>query len=641
MRSRWKALYCHLIAIWLGLFGLSTIAFLTISIPSVVRAEHPQVHFCLTVLHNNDGESQLIHAGRGLEDFGGVAGFATVLDKLRSETESGVCADITEPGAKKGVITLSAGDNFRAGPVFTAGLENGRPFFDTVALDFIHYDALAFGNHDFDFGPDVLAEFIGGFRRPVIFLSANLDFSREPSLKRLVDSGRIARSAIVHKDGEPIGVVGATTENLSIISSPRLVQINDVVSAVQTEIDILQDKGVNKIILISHLQSIQDDLALASQLGGVDIVIAGGGDELLANEGDSLIPGDEEKVFGPYPLWATGADGSKIPVVTTAGNYKYVGRLVAGFDSQGLLVMIDDERSGPVRVAGGDKPDAVLPAPLVQSLVVKPVQEAVAGLAANVIGTSQVALNGIRENVRTIETNEGNLIADGVLWQGIQLAADFGVPVPDVALLNGGGIRNDCIIPAGKITELDTFNILPFANFVSIVPDLRRDQFKEILENAVSQVEDKKGRFAQISGFRMVWNPEGKPRLLDDDGDVLQVGSRVVEVILNNGTVIVSEGAVVPGPDLNIATIDFLVRGGDQYPFRGVPFTVLGVTDQQALARYIRQPLQGVITATQYPKGGEGRIAQLIPVRVLRSAAKRAPGPEDLSIQPSLSTRYD
>ena len=62
--------------------------------------------------------------------------------------------------------------------------------------------------------------------------------------------------------------------------------------------------------------------------------------------------------------------------------------------------------------------------------------------------------------------------------------------------------------------------------------------------------------------------------------------------------------------DLNIATIDFLANGGDQYPYRGAPFTKLGVTYQQALVNYIVDGLSALITAADYPEGGEGRITE-------------------------------
>jgi 5'-nucleotidase len=214
-------------------------------------------------------------------------------------------------------------------------------------------------------------------------------------------------------------------------------------------------------------------------------------------------------------------------------------------------------------------------------------------------------------SVRSIETNEGNLVADSLLWQATELAGSFGVPAPDVALQNGGGIRNDSIIPAGNITELDTFSILPFPNFVSIVESIPRGQFKEILENAVSRVEFGDGRFAQIAGFSMVWDPAGTPQLLDADGNVTQAGTRVREVVLDGGAAIVSGGSVVAGPDLTVATIDFLARDGDQYPFRGAPFTTLGVTYQQALSTYIQTGLNGLISSADYPEGGEGRITEL------------------------------
>jgi 5'-nucleotidase len=82
-------------------------------------------------------------------------------------------------------------------------------------------------------------------------------------------------------------------------------------------------------------------------------------------------------------------------------------------------------------------------------------------------------------------------------------------------------------------------------------------------------------------------------------------------VTLDDATSIVAGGAVVPGADVTIATIAFLARGGDQYPYRGAPFTALGVTYQQALFNYIVSGLGGAITAADYPEGGEGRITEL------------------------------
>jgi 2',3'-cyclic-nucleotide 2'-phosphodiesterase (5'-nucleotidase family)/predicted extracellular nuclease len=557
--------------------------------------------YTLTILHNNDGESRLINAGSGITDFGGVARFATLVDDLRGEALSG-------PG-KRSVVLLSSGDNFLAGPQFAASLDKGVPFYDTLAMDMIGYDAVAIGNHEFDFGPDVLADFLEGFGGSTPFVSANLDFSAEPVLQVFVDRGVIVSRVVLRDRGETIGIVGATTPMLPFISSPRdVVVAADVAGILQNQIDTLLSQRVNKIVVISHLQDVTDDIDLAGMLSGVDIMIAGGGDELLANPDDLLVPGDDTP-FGPYPLYATGVDGAVIPVVTTSGDYKYVGRLMVSFDGKGVLLSVDD-RSGPVRVAGGTNPDAVLPDPAIQAQVVDPVQLYVDDLGS-VIATSEVALEGRRDpGIRTEETNLGNLVSDSLLWQATQLAGAFGVKVPDVALQNGGGIRNNTLIPAGPITELNTFEIVPFSNFVTILEDIPPAQFKEIMENAVSGAPGASGRFAQIGGFSMVYDTAGTAQVLDADGFVLTPGTRVQSILLDSGATVVLGGLVDPGaPDITVATIDFLARSGDQYPFRGAPFTSLGVSYQQALSDYITMELSGVISAVDYPEGGEGRIA--------------------------------
>jgi 5'-nucleotidase len=433
-----------------------------------------------------------------------------------------------------------------------------------------------------------------------------------------VEAGVIVPAAIIKERGELIGVIGLETPNLPFISSPRNVVVSDdLVNIVQGQVDMLEMYGVNMIILSSHLQSIENEIDLVAQLDGVDVIIAGGGDELLANPDDLLVPGDEGFVYGAYPLLATDIDGSMVPVVTTSGEYRYVGKLVVGFDKNGEVIDVVDARSGPVRVVTGECngytpcDDAVMPDPTIQAMVVDPVEAALAELAATVVGTSEIDLDGLRTSVRTKESNEGNLIADSLKWQAEELAAAYGVPAPDVALQNGGGIRNNTIIPAGDITLLDTFGMVPFPNFVTIVPNIPRSQFKEILENAVSLVEFSSGRFAQVSGFSFAWDSTGTPQVLDADGNVVTPGTRVADVTLDDGTPIVTGGVVVAGPDLTIATIDFLARGGDQYPYRGAPFKNIGVTYQQALANYIEFGLGGLISAIDYPEGGEGRISRL------------------------------
>lgn len=566
--------------------------------------------FKLTILHNNDGESKLINAGVGpLVNFGGVARFKTRLDSLRAQSDA---AGIPN-------IMLSSGDNFLAGPEFYVSqqLPYSTPYYDVVAMNSFDYDAICMGNHEFDFGPDILAKFIRDFSTlpKAPWLSSNLGFSAEDSLNLLVLAGRIAPKTIINVNGELVGIIGATTPRLPYISSPRNVTVDTAVaSVVQAQINSLIGMGVNKIILISHLQTIAEDTLLCKRLTGVDVMIAGGGSEVLANPGDLLVPGDV--IFGTYPLQIKNLDNINTPIITTEGNYKYIGKLVVEFDASGSITSVDTA-SGPVRIAGGANPDAVQPNQFLQDNVVTPLETALASLSTSIIGVSNTPLDGIRNNVRTKETNMGNLISDALLWQATQLAPAFNQPIPQVSFQNGGGIRNNSIIPAGNISELTIFSIVPFANFVSIVPDVPRSQIKEILENAVSVGPSPDGRFAQVGGMFFKWNPLGVAQVVDNAGNVLTPGSRIVEVRLNDGalsgpgTYIVDNGNVVPGDPIDVASIDFSIRGGDQYPFRGIPFTTLGVTYQQALSNYINDGLGGEVDSAQYPNRVTGRILML------------------------------
>lgn len=570
----------------------------------------------LTLLHLNDQESQLLHAGNKFEDFGGAARAVAALKNLRSAAKSDV------------VITVSAGDNFLIGPEFKASLAAFNPaldgvdtYYDARVLDAMGFDAIVFGNHDFDFGPDFLKDFITtGFTDTVPrFLGANIDFSGEPSLQVLVRSGRIAKYLILEKKGHKFGIIGATTPNLPFVSRPGNVVVDaDLATVVQSEINALLGKGINKIIFVSHLQGLAEDKALISQLSGIDIAVAGGSNKVLANPGNLLLPG--EKADGRYPILINDLSGRKVPIVTTEGEYRYVGRLVVSFDAAtGEITRIYPD-SGPVRVAGASRPDAVIPDPDIQIRVISPVKAYVNLLETNVIARSNVALNGKRNAVRSQETNMGDLVADAVLAAARRLAGSISIQPAAVALINGGGIRNNTIIAAGNFTERDTYDIAPFANFLTVFEDVSITTFKDLLENAVSRIDAEgnlggsgSGRFAQIAGFSLEYDSSRQAMVIDNDGRIVTPGERVTRVSLDDKTILIENGRVRVNPayTLTIATTDFLARGGDQYPFRSLPFTSLYITYQEALSNYIRQDLGGAIKAADYPVGGDGRIVRL------------------------------
>ncbi len=92
---------------------------------------------------------------------------------------------------------------------------------------------------------------------------------------------------------------------------------------------------------------------------------------------------------------------------------------------------------------------------------------------------------------------------------------------------------------------------------------------------------------AQAAGFSFSYDRTGTPRDGDEDGNQLMPGTRVIDVTPDDDTPIVVGGAVQPGGDIAIATIDFLARRGDSYPYRGTPFTSVGLSYQAAVFNYI------------------------------------------------------
>jgi 5'-nucleotidase / UDP-sugar diphosphatase len=518
--------------------------------------------FVLTVLHNNDGESDLLPEEATDETPGGagsISRFGWLVNDLRKQWR-------TKPSGKaskrKGVVLLSSGDNFLAGPEWEASLDKGVPYYDAIALDHLRYDAFTIGNHEFDFGPTVLARFIRSFKgNDDIFVSANLSFSEEPALQRLVDRGRIRPKVVVRERGERIGIVGATTPDLDEVSSPGDVEIDDdLVSVIQKQVDRLSARGIDKILVSSHLQNISNELELVTQLRDVDAVIGGGGGEDLAEN---------------YPLVARDADNRRVPVVTVPGDYFDVGRLTLRFDKNGKV----KGYGGRLVPVAGDLPQNRF----ILNNVEKPVVDFLSDIANEVIATTEVPLNGVRADVRSRETNVGNLMADAHLAAAQDRAAEYGVAEPQVALQNAGGIRNDSVIPAGDVTLLDTFEIAAFSNAISVIEDVSRDDILAAAQHGLSALPEAEGFFGQWAGLRIEYTTN-----VDDEATVQNIR-------LGDGTVLVENGVVVPGPGVTVATIDFLAQGQDGYDmFEPYDFTTVGVSYQQSLAQY----LQGLGTIT-------------------------------------------
>lgn len=570
----------------------------------------------LTILHIGDQESWLVSAQGNLRDnntqaisfYGGIDRLATVVANRKA-------------AATGTVITLNAGDSFLPGPRLNASFVNlanahsdgGQDFYDAIATRQIGVDATTFGNHEFDLdntGP-VAARFaeVSGST----YLSVNLDFSVTPELAALETAGKVAGSKIITTTGgKKVGIVGATTPLLPGISSPpsgimknwsalntEAQNLAAMLPLVQAEIDDLRNnQGVTAIVVMSHLQNAQNERnTLVPGLRSVDLVISGGGHELMTDPDDLLINGGVSPSFSTHPVYANDLDGKPIPVVTGHFGNRYVGEVNLTIDdSTGVVSSLDSTRMIRVSGAAADA-DKVTPDPTLNVSVVTPVFNYLAALNAQVIGTTATKLNGpthvactpapcqYTEGVRNAETGMGNLVADAMRFAG----------KTDVAIQNGGGIRASIGVP-GNVTVGDTFNILTFTNLVKRAPVMNATQLKDILEHAygaASATGAVNGKFAQISGMKVTYDSSRTARstVVTDVG----TGDRIRRVVLDDGTVLIDNGAVVdPAHTFSFTTIDFTANGGDNYPFaaNGVAFEndPYTITYQEALANFIQQP---------------------------------------------------
>ena len=352
---------------------------------------------------------------------------------------------------------------------------------------------------------------------------------------------------------------------------------------------------------------------------------------------DQLLPGETAKPFGDYPLKVTDADGRTVYVVTTSGNYKYLGRLDVIFDAKGevkkVLTSSYPRRVIPVSEASQSLGivDAVEPDPAILAEVIEPVEACQAALN-QAIAATEVRLNVARGNastpgVRWTETNAGNMVADGFLFAYDTYGIENGLPPRNakvIALQNGGGIRQNAgdVLPVGgsfpgTISRKNTLDVLAFlTNSVTVVQGVTPAELKQILERSASTIGG--GQFLQVGGLKVVYDLSKTAQVIQTDGTVTTPGERVVSVVLADGTEIIKDGAVLPGaPSLAVVTNSFTAAGGDNYPWLAAnPNKVqFPATYEQAWVEYLLSfpaGLQGLPTVPKsdprYQPGGEGRI---------------------------------
>lgn len=372
---------------------------------------------------------------------GGAARLASLINQIREENRR-----LGHP-----TLFLVAGDLFLGSSL--SALFKGEV--ELKFLNFVRPDAMALGNHEFDFGIEVLQERIRQAVFPLV--SANIYKERErlfpPVIFKDLEGGiRVAILGLITPDTAQL----AHPDNIrGMTFSDPVAEGNKLAWEIRRSSDIF--------VALTHT-GVEIDKKLAQELAGLDVIIGG-----------------HDHIALPEPLVVNG-------VLICQAQYRglFLGRLDLRIDGRKI-----------VKVGGGlipiteEIPEDKEAKQMIASYRIKLEEK-----LKEVVGKAKGRLVGEAEKIRRMETNLGNLVADIM-----RKAADT-----EIALVNGGSIRGS--IEEGAITLEDVWRVFPYDSQLARL-EMAGSQIEEVLNHSVSLRPGLIGGFLQLSGLSFVIGPSG------------------------------------------------------------------------------------------------------------------------------------
>ena len=469
------------------------------------------------------------------------------------------------------VSVVSCGDFASGGNV--GALSKGEKIVEI--MNAVGYDVVALGNHELDYGMSQMFSLVEALEAPVV--CANLknvqtDFHPLPAY-HIVSYGDV-----------DVAYVGFTTTTAGTITgladeqgAPLYSFMRDeFYELAQRRIDEARKEGADFVVAIAHLGDTQtgeghpNSMDLIGRTTGLDAVIDGHDHHVI-----------ECRVV-------TNREGKPVLLTSSGTNFKYVGKLTINTDGSLISTLVDT---------------ANIEADAQMQQLVDGIKDDVVNQGNFVIGRSDVLLTiksaeGERI-VRTKEANIGDFCADAFRqFTGA-----------DIAMVNGGGIRND--IAQGEIRYNDLYNVMPFDDKIA-TGTLTGEQLVDILEFAVSSLPKEAGVFMQVSGLRYLIDPSVESPVVRDPETELFMSVGEGERRISNVEILDRESGEYKSVELTrsytLATLDYLIleRGGDGIFDAVKPVVENWGAEIEILRHYIENDLQGVIGA-EYSEP-QGRI---------------------------------
>ena len=481
------------------------------------------------ILHTND-----VH-GRIVEEKGviGDAKLATVIEQERAKSN-------------QTTLVVDAGDAFQGLPISNSTKGEAR----AEILNQMQYDAMAVGNHEFDFGLDEVKKYKEILKFPLLSSNTYVNGARLFEASTIVDKDKTV-------EGDEFVVIGVTTPETATKTHPKNIkgvtftdpisEVNKVIEEVQAKAR-AEGKDYKHYVVLAHLGV---DTTTPVEWRGSTLAEALSKNPRLKGKRVTVIDGHSHTV-------ASTTYGDNVTYNQTGSYLHNVGKVI--YKSRQLL-------GNPTLIAAADA-KKLTANPTVEKLVKDIKQKYDSENAVEVVSNSPVELNGDRENVRVRETNLGNVVADSLYQYG---QTGFSHPT-DIAVTNGGGLR-ETIAKGKPITKGNVIAVLPFGNTISQI-QVTGQQVLDMFEKSLGSIlqVDKDGK--------KVLDENGQP-LLEPSGGFLQVsgvkvyydtnlpsGKRVLAIQVKNRTT-GRYDLLDLAKTYYLATNDFLAAGGDGYTMLG------------------------------------------------------------------------
>ena len=481
------------------------------------------------IIHTND-----VH-GRILEEKGviGDAKAAAVIEEERSKVEN--------------TIVVDAGDAFQGLPISNSTKGEDR----ANIMNQVGYDAMAVGNHEFDFGMDQAIKYKETLNFPLLSANTYVNGARVFEASTVVDK----TPTVV---GDEFVVIGVTTPETAIKTHPKniegvtfadpITEVNKVIDEVEARA-LADNRVYNNYIILAHLGV---DATTPVEWRGSTLAEALSQNSKLAGKRVIVIDGHSHTVQS-----ATYGDN-----VTYNQTGSYLNNI-------GKVTLKSEQLLGEASLISAADTASVTPDALITELVNEIKVKYEGENAQVVIENNPVELNGERSNVRVRETNLGNAVTDAIYAYG---QTGFSNKT-SLAVTNGGGLRAT-IAKDQPVTKGDIIAVLPFGNIISqitVTGQQIQDMFTKSLSSAL-QTDKETGKF--------LLDENGAP-LFEASGGFLQISGATV---FYDPTLPVKERVLLIGilnpetgeyDDLDLektyylATNDFLAAGGDGYTMLG------------------------------------------------------------------------